>query len=172
MSLLVLCDMIPPILSFSLPVLVILSTYLCNLQGLGTMCSFHVYHTFCQFLYWRLHLAGSHHVSSDHQHILQCRSTVHSNYYLLLLQIFLLLAGSRHFQGGASWWTAEEENDRISMKKTNYIKSTMLSFLKVCLYSYYTKCQFYQISLFCQLKIVFHKINENHFFKDCILNFT
>ena len=24
------------------------------------------------------------------------------------------------FQGGASWWTAEEENDRISMKKTNH----------------------------------------------------
>ena len=48
----------------------------------------------------------------------------------------------------------------------------MISFLKVCLYGYYTNCQFYQISLFCQLKIVFHKISENHFFKDCILNFT
>ena len=48
----------------------------------------------------------------------------------------------------------------------------MLSFLKVCLYGYYTKCQFYRISLFCQLKIVFRKINEKHFFKDCILNFT
>ena len=76
------------------------------------------------------------------------------------------------YQGDASWWTAEGENDRISLKKTNYIKSTLLSFLKVCLYGYYTNCQFYQISLFHQLNIVFHKISENHFFKDCILNFT
>ena len=80
--------------------------------------------------------------------------------------------GKVYSQGGASWWTAEEENDRISMKKTNYIKSTMLSFLKVCLYGYYTNFQFYRISLFHQLKIVFHKFSENHFFKDCILNFT
>ena len=76
------------------------------------------------------------------------------------------------FTGGASWWTAEEENDRISMKKTNYIKITLLSFLKVCLYGYYTNCQFYWISLFHQLNIVFCKISKNHFFKDCILNFT
>ena len=57
-------------------------------------------------------------------------------------------------------------------KKQFYIKSTMLSFLKVCLYGYYTNCQFYRISLFRQLKIVFRKISENHFFKHCILNFT
>ena len=82
------------------------------------------------------------------------------------------LSQGYRYQGGASWWTAEY-NDRISMKKTNYIKITMLSFLKVyILYGYYTNCQFYQISLFCQLKIVFHKISKNHFFKDCILNFT
>ena len=31
----------------------------------------------------------------------------------------------------------------------------MLSFLKVCLYGCYTNCQFYQISLFHQLNIVF-----------------
>ena len=67
-------------------------------------------------------------------------------------------------QRGASWWTADKENDRISMKKTNYIKSTLLSFLKVCLYGYYTNCQFYQVSLFRQLNIVFCKIIENHFF--------
>ena len=60
---------------------------------------------------------------------------------------------------GAAWWTAEEENDRISMKKTNYIKSTFLSFLKVCLYGCYTNCQFYRISLFR----TFHCINfEEH----------
>ena len=87
-------------------------------------------------------------------------------------QILRRNIGINYYQGGASWWTTEEENDHISMKKTNYIKSTMLSFLKVCLYGYYTNCQFYQISLFHQLKIVFCKINENHFFKDCILNFT
>ena len=87
----------------------------------------------------------------------------------------MLLIGQykfNHIQGGALWWTAEEENYRISMKKTNYIKSTMLSFLKVCLYSYYTNCQFYQISLFRQLKILFRKISKNHFFRDSILNFT
>ena len=67
---------------------------------------------------------------------------------------------------------AEEENDRISMKKTNYVKSTLLSFLKECLYGYYTNCQFYRMSLFHQLNTVFHKINKNHFFKDYILNFT
>ena len=78
-----------------------------------------------------------------------------------------------HQQGGAAWLTAEEESDRISMKKkTNYIKSTLLSFLKVCLYGWYTNCQFYRISLFHQLNIVFCKISENHFSKDCILNFT
>ena len=75
--------------------------------------------------------------------------------------------------GGAAWLTAEEESDSISMKKkTNYIKSTLLSFLKVCLYGYYTNCQFYRISLFHQLNIVFCKISENHFLKDCILNIT
>ena len=71
-----------------------------------------------------------------------------------------------HFQGGAAWLTAEEESNRISMKKANYIKSTLLSLLKVCLYGCYTNCQFYRISLFRQLNIVFHKIRENHFFKD------
>ena len=76
------------------------------------------------------------------------------------------------YQGYAAWLTAEEESDRISMKKTNYIKSILLSFLKVCLYGCYTNCQFYQISLFRQVNIVFRKISENHFFKDCILNFT
>ena len=47
----------------------------------------------------------------------------------------------------------------------------MLSFLKVCLYGCYANCQFYQISLFYQLNIVFHKITENHFqvkIKDCM----
>ena len=68
-------------------------------------------------------------------------------------------------QGDASCWTAEEENDRISMQKPNYIKSTLLSFLKVCLYGYYTNCQFYQISLFLQMNIVFHKISENYFLR-------
>ena len=36
------------------------------------------------------------------------------------------------------------------------------------LYRYYTKSPFYQISLFCQLNIVSHKISKNHF-KDFIL---
>ena len=52
-------------------------------------------------------------------------------------------------RAGSAWLTAEEENDCISMKKTNYSKSTLLYFLKVCLYGCYTKCQFYRISLFC-----------------------
>ena len=67
--------------------------------------------------------------------------------------------------GGAAWLTAEEESDRISMKKTNYIKSTLLSLLKVCLYGCYTNCQFYQISHFCELNIVFCKISENNFLR-------
>ena len=50
-------------------------------------------------------------------------------------------------RGGSARLTAEEESDCISMKKTNYSKSTLLYFLKVCLYGCYTKCQFYQISL-------------------------
>ena len=54
-------------------------------------------------------------------------------------------------------------------KKTNYKKITLVSFLKVCLYGCCTNCQFYQISLFCPLNIVFRK---TIFFKDCILNFT
>ena len=47
----------------------------------------------------------------------------------------------------------------------------MLSFLKVCLYGCYTNRQFYRISLFHQLNIVFREITENHFqvkIKDCI----
>ena len=104
---------------------------------------------------------------------LSFRKCIHCmrDYGLCLVSTFSesLLFDGRHFkhqwsQGAASWWIAEEESDRISMKKTNCIKSALLPFLKVC--------QFYQISLFRQLNIVFHKISKNHFFKDCILNFT
>ena len=58
--------------------------------------------------------------------------------------------------------------DRISIKATNHIKSTLLSFLKVCLRGCYTKSQFYQISLFHQLDIFSRKliksISENEHF--------
>ena len=57
-------------------------------------------------------------------------------------------------------------------EKTNYIESTLLSFLKVCLYGSHTNCQFYWISLFHQLNTVFHKFSKNHFIKDCIFKFT
>ena len=56
-----------------------------------------------------------------------------------------------------------EVNDHISIKSANYIKSTLLSFLKVCLYGCYTNLPFYPISPFHQLNIVSHKVCENHF---------
>ena len=60
-----------------------------------------------------------------------------------VLQVGMFYIPAPQSSGGAARLTAEEESDRISMKKTNYIKSTLLSLLKVCLYGCYTNCQFY-----------------------------
>ena len=56
-------------------------------------------------------------------------------------------------------------NDRISIKNAKYIISTLLSFLKLCLYSCYTNPPFHWISLFNQLNIVSCKMCENHFLR-------
>ena len=61
--------------------------------------------------------------------------------------------------------TKKEVNDRVSMKNTQYRKSTLLCFLKVCLYSCYNNPPFCRISLFHQLNIDSHKISENHFLR-------
>ena len=58
---------------------------------------------------------------------------------VILQKLKLLLAKA----GGASWWTSEVENDRISMKKTNYIKSLQC-------YLFCTKCVCTATTLTCQ----------------------
>ena len=50
--------------------------------------------------------------------------------------------------GGPQKWV----NDRIPIKNTNCIKSALISFLKVCLYSCYINSSFNQISLFHELE--------------------
>ena len=40
--------------------------------------------------------------------------------------VFLNIPHLNNVQGGASWWTAEEENDRMSMEKTNYIEYNVI----------------------------------------------
>ena len=53
-----------------------------------------------------------------------------------------------------------EVNDRILIKNTYYRKSTLSSFLKVCLYGCYTNPPFYRSSLFRQLNKVSRKIRR------------
>ena len=77
-------------------------------------------------------------------------------------------------RGASARWTAEQKKSRLTLnkyKEINYIKGTLLSFLKVCLYSCYTNSPFHQTSLFHQLDIVSCKISKNHFhakLKDCM----
>ena len=107
---------------------------------------------------WYLVMAD---IQNDWQHYkwskMPTKSPFHSSTGILHFSMFsdVQFNFNLHRSGGAAWWTIEEENDRISTKKTNYIKSTLLYFLKVCLYSCYTNYEFYRISPFCQLNIVF-----------------
>ena len=72
---------------------------------------------------------------------------------------FLFWRYSRVQRGGPQ----KRVNDRVSFTNTNYIKSTLLSFLKVCLYGYCINSSFYYVLFFCQLDMVSYQINENHF---------